>query len=345
VHAAHDSRARQDYLSERAWCLQERYLSPRIVSFEQDAIGWECFETTWTELNRQSPSTGLSLFADRDDEKQLYMKWAKMVEHYSRRSLTYITDTLPALSAVASRAASASGDQYLAGLWQTDLLRWLLWHGTRYGGGPNRAEVYERPKMYHAPSWSWASYPGSVVFQAPPTEAKYHLFDSNSIVDATVNVEGKNPFGSAQSGHLTLRAPIFEVVPVSHPVGTPEKDYQGYQSQVLSCPVLGISNQHFKVILDYPQDEKSGTLFAIPLTHRGGATYSKYHVAAGTLEEGASDEAVRNLTLVYGLLMRQLKSAESEPYQRVGVFNIGWTPLDRLLEKLAHTPMQDSTIV
>jgi hypothetical protein len=345
VHAAHDSRARKDYLSERAWCLQERYLSPRIVSFEQDAIGWECFQTTWTELNRQGSSTGLSLFADRDDEKQLYLKWAKMVEHYSRRSLTYTTDTLPALSAVAARAARASGDRYLAGLWQTDLLRWLLWHRTRYGSGPNRAEVYHRPKTYHAPSWSWASYPGSVVFQAPLTETKYQLFNSVSIVDATVEVEGKNPFGSAQSGQLILRAPVLDVASISHPVDSAEKDWQGYQSQVLSCPALGIPKHHFKVTLDYPQEEKSGKFFAIPLTHHGGAIYSKYHVAAGTLEEGASDAAVRNLTQVYGILMRQLRGAESELYQRVGVFNMDWTPLDRLLEKLALTPIQDLTLV
>jgi hypothetical protein len=345
VHSEHDSRARKDYLGVRAWCLQERYLSPRIVSFGQDAIGWECFETTWAETHRQGRSTGESLFADRDDEKQLYTKWAILVEHYSRRSLTYTTDTLPALSAVAVRAAHATGDQYLAGLWQTDLLRWLLWHGTRYGGDPNRAEVYDRPKTYHAPSWSWASYPGSVVFQAPPIETEYQLFDLVCIVDATVSVEGKNPFGSAQSGHLTLRAPAFEVASVSDPVDTPEKDYQGYLSQVLSCPVLGMPNQQFKVTLDYPQEEKSGKLFAIPLTHHGGAIYSKYHVAAGTLEEGASDTAVRNLTQVYGILVRQLRCAERELYHRVGIFNIDWTPLDRLLDKLAHIPVQESKIV
>lgn len=340
VHAEHDFRARKDYLRERAWCLQERYLSPRIISFEQDAIGWECFEATWSEHFRMGRSTGESLFADRDDEKQLYTKWAKMVEHYSRRALTYTTDTLPALSAVAARTARATGDRYLAGLWQADLLQWLLWHGTRYGGGPNRAEVYNRPQTYHAPSWSWASYPGSVVFQASPTENDFQLFDSITVIEANVSVEGKNPYGSAQSGHLVLRAPVLEVTRISHPNDPPEKEWQGYQSQILSFPALGIPNQDFMVILDYPEEEKNDTILAIPLIHRGGAIYSKYHVAAGTLNEDASEEAVKNLALVYGLLVRVSTELESGSYQRVGVFHIGWTSLDRLLEKLAHTPVQ-----
>jgi hypothetical protein len=337
VHSAHDARARKDYLAERAWCLQERYLSPRIISFEQDCINWECLEATWSETWRKGRSTGESLFKDRDDDKQLYKKWPKMVEHYSRRSLTYTSDTLPALSAVAKRAAQATGDKYLAGLWGNDLLRWLLWHGVRYAGGYNRAEVHARSHTYHAPSWSWASYPGSVAFQAPPSETKYQLFESVTFVEATANAEGKNPFGAVQTAVLILRTPILPVVPISHIEDPPEKQWEGYQSNILSCSAFGIANKDFKVMLDYPTDKVEGRVFALPLAHHGGAIYSKYHVAAGTLEEGASETAVRNLAIVYGLLVTETAGGEGGSYQRIGIFHMDWTPLDIFLKKLTQT--------
>ncbi|KAH7082112.1 heterokaryon incompatibility protein-domain-containing protein, partial [Paraphoma chrysanthemicola] len=209
VHREHDSRDRKDFLSERAWCMQERYLSPRLISFAQDAIEWECFEAEVWETSRPGSTSGLSIFSGRDDDQRLYSKWAEMVEHYSRRALTYTTDTLPALSAVASRAATAMGDEYLAGLWRKDLLRWLLWRGVRYGGGFNRTENPTRSEVNHAPSWSWASYAGPVSFQAPPSEEKYQVFKTIANMEADVVVPGKNKFGSVSSATLHIQTPLL----------------------------------------------------------------------------------------------------------------------------------------
>jgi hypothetical protein len=345
IHSEHDSRARKDYLSERAWCLQERYLSPRILSFEQDAIRWECFEATWSETSRQGHGSGDFLFSERDDEVKLHAKWDKMVEHYSRRALTYTTDTLPALSAVAARAAQATGDQYLSGLWKNELLRWLLWRRIRYAGGFNRPEHPPRSEIYHAASWSWASYAGSVEFQAPPNNNQYELFDSVTIVEATATVTGQNKYGSVDSAVLVLRATALELAAVHHSDEPPEEDWQGYQSHILSCPDLGIPNDRFKVILDYPDEERGGVIMGIPIVHHGGAIYSKYHVAAGTLEEGASDTAVRNLKQVYGLLIREKPGLVNPVFERVGVFQIGWTPMDRFLDALSKMRVQELKIV
>lgn len=42
--------------------------------------------------------------------------------------------------------------KYLAGLWETDLARALLWYI-----GPNWSSVRSRPLPLRAPTWSWAS--------------------------------------------------------------------------------------------------------------------------------------------------------------------------------------------
>lgn len=345
VHDQDHSITNNDYLSERAWCLQERYLSPRILSFEERAIGWECFEATWYDTQREGHSSGLSLFADRDNVDALHIKWAEMVEHYSRRALTYTTDTLPALSAVAARAAQATGDQYLAGLWRNNILRWLLWRVVRYAGGFNRPENPARSEIYHAPSWSWASYAGSVKFQAPLSEEKYQTFDLVTVVDAIADVAGKNKFGSVDEAKLILRAPVLNFVALHCTKESPEEDWQGYQSHIVSCPSVNISNERIKVQVDYPGEKLSGNIHGVVIAHHGGAIYSKNHVTAGNLEEGASEAAVRNLSIVYGLLVKAKPSAGRRIFERVGIFQIGWIPLDWFIDVLGRMQMQDVEIV
>lgn len=56
--------------------------------------------------------------------------WIKIVENYSSRALTQVTDTLPALSGLANEFHRATGDTYVAGLWKGDILRGLCWVST-----------------------------------------------------------------------------------------------------------------------------------------------------------------------------------------------------------------------
>jgi hypothetical protein len=53
--------------------------------------------------------------------------WIKIIENYSCRALTKATDSLPALSGIASEFHRATGDTYVAGLWKGDMLRGLCW--------------------------------------------------------------------------------------------------------------------------------------------------------------------------------------------------------------------------
>ncbi|RSM12127.1 hypothetical protein CEP52_002575 [Fusarium oligoseptatum] len=79
-------------------------------------------------------------------------------QHAIERALTFETDRLPALSALAEQMADLLDDEYLAGLWKGDIVRGLLWCCTGKSGTRSKA-----PEKYVAPSWSWASVRGAVI--------------------------------------------------------------------------------------------------------------------------------------------------------------------------------------
>lgn len=85
------------------------------------------------------------------------ISWDSIMEEFSKRELSQVGDKLPALAALAARYAQATGHTYLAGLWQEDLPRSLLWvTGSRLMGRASRS----------TPSWSWACLSVSVWY--PP---------------------------------------------------------------------------------------------------------------------------------------------------------------------------------
>ncbi|RYO90239.1 hypothetical protein DL764_008476 [Monosporascus ibericus] len=87
-----------------------------------------------------------------------YQKWYDCVEYFTKRSITYARDTLPAMSGLAEKMQVAVGtnDIYYAGLWSGDLVRGLLWVvlTPSYGG---------KESDYTAPSWSWSSRVGQPI--------------------------------------------------------------------------------------------------------------------------------------------------------------------------------------
>ncbi|KAH7349190.1 heterokaryon incompatibility protein-domain-containing protein [Pyrenochaeta sp. MPI-SDFR-AT-0127] len=343
VQGDHEVIDRKDRLKERAWCLQERYLSPRILSFEETVTRWECFTENWSE-NGRGHTNGDSLFTDRDNFTQLYRKWPNMIEHYTRRHLTFRSDALPALSALTARTSQYANDQYLAGLWKKDLLSWLLWKPASYYDTTVKPC---RPKDNPAPSWSWASYAGPVAFQLfqgiTPTNTMISI-PSTVLVDASVSVSGLNPYGEVQSGSVLIRAPVLRMM-LQESRPTPEKNWQGYESHILSYPDNAGIEKRLSAKLDYPEESRNVVTYGIPIAHRSGAKYSEQHVAAGNIRHSASEDEVSNLALIYGLLVREQTQPCERRYERVGVFEIGWTPLDRFLDLLKELPDEEYIVV
>ncbi|SRR6266536_1178222 len=84
----------------------------------------------------------------------LHLLWFGIVPTYSKYNLTRIEDKPVALSGVVQRLQTATGLEYLAGLWRETLMWDLLWM-TKY---PRE----HRPPGYRAPTWSLASIDGKI---------------------------------------------------------------------------------------------------------------------------------------------------------------------------------------
>ncbi|KAE9362831.1 HET-domain-containing protein, partial [Stipitochalara longipes BDJ] len=159
-------------LGSRAWCFQERQLSPRVVHFTIHGLMWECRTCIATEDKPQSGLEPIGRCHDRSLDKGvrrsrtelLYDRWIDGVANYTSREMTKSSDRFPALSGLAQAVIEATGDTYLAGLWRGDLCRRLLWSRAYLDSAPERTRHWTRPTEpeYRAPSWSWASINGPV---------------------------------------------------------------------------------------------------------------------------------------------------------------------------------------
>ncbi|KAF2262936.1 HET-domain-containing protein, partial [Lojkania enalia] len=154
-------------LLHRAWALQERLLSPRVLHFGATEIMWECMETSCCECGGEMYD-----FYLRDwEKKQLHPTtlvnstasrtatgWRCLVYHYSMMRLTIPNDIFPAISGAAKVIAESLRQRgisstYIAGMWKQSFIEECLWHTeTDYLSLPLR-----RPLTYRAPTFSWAS--------------------------------------------------------------------------------------------------------------------------------------------------------------------------------------------
>ena len=202
-------------LNRRALALQERILSPRVLLYGCWQMYWQCQSQRncdggsperihGNEMGLSVPSslqteqTSYRGGTAEDTENALCAGWSDLVHHYTQRGLSDPSDKLPALSGIASKFQKAKNDKYCAGLWKASLLKGLKWQV----GEPER----DRPSVYRAPTWSWASIFGEAfnTEYKPPTE--HSVARSTAILDVHVTPENiLAPFGKVSEGTLTIR--------------------------------------------------------------------------------------------------------------------------------------------
>jgi Heterokaryon incompatibility protein (HET) len=208
-------------LGVRAWCLQERVLSPRTIHFGQKQILYECqnlqacssFPTKVPngaipsrEAKHNFSLESIAPSASVESIKfQALKMWKNFVTTYSSCKLTHYSDKLIAIGGLASRVAEHLPDtRYLAGLWDYELLHLLLWYIVDFdpGFGPGH-----RPKEYQAPSWSWASVNHSVKFlEISDDESMMATFHS-----ADIELKDSISFGQVAKGSINLMALVIPV--------------------------------------------------------------------------------------------------------------------------------------
>ncbi|KAK0719319.1 heterokaryon incompatibility protein-domain-containing protein [Lasiosphaeris hirsuta] len=194
-------------LQTRGWTFQERALSTRILHYGDGALAWECATLSSSELCQgKMPRCGdiYSLSSlkviwdptkpalnDPTDERyvmrppDVFAQWFGFVEEYSNRSLTITSDKLIAISAMAKvlRMQLKEHLDYLSGLWGESWFMLCVGWVSRVSYEKHNLVMEEHPtdshtadtQTYVAPSWSWASLDGPVIYPFRDLDALYEV--------------------------------------------------------------------------------------------------------------------------------------------------------------------------
>jgi hypothetical protein len=144
---------RENPIERRTWTFQEKMLSPRKLVYSNTNLRWICESKTAYDGGGEAmlgAQVAFPLFW-KFDRKFSPKVWRKNISEYSRRSISWPSDKLPAVAALAEEHAEYTGDQYFAGLWHSSLAVDLMWIVE------SDSLTARRPPQPRAPSWSWAA--------------------------------------------------------------------------------------------------------------------------------------------------------------------------------------------
>ncbi|SPO06291.1 uncharacterized protein DNG_08980 [Cephalotrichum gorgonifer] len=231
-------------LARRAWTVQERVLSRRVLYYTADELWWQCddcwaCECSWAnEANirgagEDEANQPYNVVADanigsfgwlRDVRREKYLtleaaykRWSNIVTLFTVGDVTFAADRLPALSGLAKQFQRAlqvrfgASGEYLAGMWRENLGRELFWTVDPYGGRPSSGSP---PRERGTPTWSWVSVDGVVSYGSDSEVLKptFRVLDA-SVDPATVDSTGRLRGGTlvveshVTHGHTLDRAP------------------------------------------------------------------------------------------------------------------------------------------
>lgn len=131
----------------------------------------------------------------------IYNLWYSAVDEYTTRQLTFSSDKLPAMAGIASRIQTITHDDYLAGHWRREMERSLFWAACTMHPCDHPA----RALKYRAPSWSWASIDGRIYSHFPNLASGEVVPPPVQIIEASTQIDGKNPFGSVSDAKLIIK--------------------------------------------------------------------------------------------------------------------------------------------
>ncbi|CAM1508933.1 Fc.00g026720.m01.CDS01 [Cosmosporella sp. VM-42] len=165
----------------RGWCFQEKTLSRRAIVFGEEQLIFQCrtrseFEDGYMVYEdirptfltpSHTPTSEEELTVEK--EKTLKM-WYSILNQFTLRDLSNPHDIFAGVVSVAKLAGDVLRSRYLAGLWESDIVRGLLWkprHHVQltFNGPITRPQPtrFAPPPVIRAPSWSWASVEGPVL--------------------------------------------------------------------------------------------------------------------------------------------------------------------------------------
>ncbi|KAI1379321.1 HET-domain-containing protein [Hypoxylon crocopeplum] len=202
----------------RGWCYQEKVLSKRMLVYAAEQLGFMCQRIgRWEDgaltvhdsyqlhvrLFRNPFPDNASTNAEQQQVQErlrtemLQLWYQDAFRSYSLRRLTNPDDIFAAISSIAQLAQRSIRSRYLAGIWEVDMVRGLLWY-TQFSissrktfqplglppisGRPRRPTDGDGKGVVRAPSWSWASIEGQVYNYSKPQNERPYRDPSNFLI-------------------------------------------------------------------------------------------------------------------------------------------------------------------
>ena len=259
-------------LIQRAWVVQERLLSPRVLHFGPTQLMWECRKMFATEtFPRGVPASviwknaafkQLNRHLAVENPWTFHRFWNRVIETYSACLLTKAADKLIALAGMAKAFFGHTTGEYVAGMWLDRLAPSLLWRVANKSFRPAR-----RVSVYRAPSFSWTSVDEKVFtfgnFDAPGACSLVEVLD--------VRLEHADKwFGPVTAGTLRLRGCIRTL----H-LHVPGPKYK-LEAALVAGQAVPVGPHKIILFVDLWDDvghldeaSRGGLLFYMPIWHSG----------------------------------------------------------------------------
>lgn len=315
-------------LCTRGWTMQELMLSPRILYFAGNDVFWECHQGlqchcptrhTWELPPMKSMFITSKSINNGKDPQFWFREWRELVETYSKRSLTKQTDILPALAGIARRHQTFHLSQYLAGLWESDLLIDLFWSRPILLSNIIKAkDKVRRPYPRCAPTWSWASIQGPVNWQNKQLPDKFE--QPATVIRASYEV-GKNSWGQPLRGELKLKGlvsrAVLDIHQVSGDTGTRSCQIRWRWGDLFQSGVWIFPEQAILDVEDFTDEDRFTALRlgvkTVPFE------FESINNESEQVELGPPDDVIINYVIHYYLILKRVLWMRG-PYERVGIF-------------------------
>lgn len=357
-----------DPINSRAWTYQEYALSQRVLLYRSTLLEWSC-RTVSDSYGLLEPSTLAAgkadhyqpdLLLDPDPEPPFFalssshQSWSDIVMEYSSRHLSFASDKLRALSAIAQVYHRETGKEYLAGLWKEDLplaLCWFAMPQTSYDNTTNASEnenldsesppnkiLQKRPADDQGPSWTWASI-DDAAFMYPAADEKKKIqvlrpAPSVKILKAAVTpAYAGGEFDSVVSGCLDIEGAMREVT--ARRVrwsNSPSSPGSVSQSGEIKVPVGGQGHEVLVTLDAAPEkeEEEAGNngdgrtgLWLLLLAEQVEEEEDEEEEEVEEDDEGQHEFNIGKPTspAYAGLVLKELVHGQSDRFRRIGFFH------------------------
>ncbi|ORY12961.1 hypothetical protein BCR34DRAFT_562907 [Clohesyomyces aquaticus] len=201
-------------LNQRAWVLQERLLSTRVMHFTASQVFWECYEHRSSEVFPSQLPRWMHPTWGYDSQRlkgilsdnvaawthyDYYTSWVQLRMAYSQCGLSNDSDKLAAISGITKMLSTLAGGNFIAGLWDSYIIEELCWSFLRVH------RMYQQkpspyPTTWRAPTWSWASRNAYVH----PSHSRDHRHCAEHRTMATMKSIDVGTSASGQLKHASI---------------------------------------------------------------------------------------------------------------------------------------------